>query len=92
MKAAPWLYWNRWRRWRALRWCADPCTARNAGQPHALRLLAEDHSGSALAQAVLRVTSTPAELLQRDMTQVLAQYTPQRFASAWAHLIEQVTA
>ena len=54
--------------------------------------LAEDHSGSALAQAVLRVTSTPAELLQRDMTQVLAQYTPQRFASAWAHLIEQVTA
>ena len=54
--------------------------------------LAEDHSGSALAQAVLRVMSTPAELLQRDMAQVLTQYTPQRFASAWAHLIEQVTA
>ena len=54
--------------------------------------LAEDHSGSALAQAVLRVMSPPAELLQRDMAEVLAQYTPQRFASAWAHLIEQVTA
>ena len=54
--------------------------------------LAEDHSGSALAQAMLRVMSTPAELLQQDMTQVLAQYMPQRFASAWAHLIEKVTA
>lgn len=59
-----------------------------ADMPYAL---AKENSASALAQAVLRMSAMPAATLQQDMARVLARYSPQQFASAWAHLIELAT-